>query len=46
MHGHTITARPEVLANRVNVDTGACYSGVLTAFAVDGAEKRLIEVEG
>jgi serine/threonine protein phosphatase 1 len=46
VHGHTITARPEVLANRVNVDTGACFSGVLTAFTVDGAEKRLIEVEG
>ena len=46
VHGHTITAQPEVLANRVNVDTGACYSGVLTAFAVDGAEKRLIAVEG
>jgi hypothetical protein len=30
----------------VNVDTGACFSGMLTAFAVDGADKRLIMVEG
>jgi serine/threonine protein phosphatase 1 len=46
VHGHTITSEPEVLANRVNVDTGACYSGTLTAFAVDGTDKRLIMVEG
>lgn len=42
VHGHTITREPEVLANRVNVDTGAWRSGVLTALVIDGAEKRLI----
>jgi len=46
VHGHTITTEPEVLANRVNIDTGACYSGILTAFAVDGPDRRLIMVEG
>lgn len=46
VHGHTITREPEVLANRVNVDTGAWRSGVLTALVVDGAEKRLITAQG
>ena len=44
VHGHTITHEPEVLANRVNVDTGAWLSGVLTALVIDGAEKRLLAV--
>lgn len=46
VHGHTITRRPEVLVNRVNVDTGAWRSDVLTALAVEGSEKRLLAVEG
>jgi len=45
VHGHTITDEPEVLANRVNVDTGAYRSGVLTALVIDGAEKRLITAQ-
>ncbi len=45
VHGHTITRRPEVLANRVNVDTGAWRSDVLTALCVDGGDKRLLAVE-
>jgi serine/threonine protein phosphatase 1 len=46
VHGHTPAAEPEVLANRVNVDTGAFHSGRLTALAIDGAQKRLLEVGG
>ena len=45
VHGHTMTDAPEVLANRVNVDTGAWRSGVLTALVIDGAEKRLITAQ-
>ena len=45
VHGHTPQAEAEVLPNRVNVDTGAFYTGALTALVVDGAEKRLISVE-
>jgi len=35
VHGHTPTATraPEVMSNRVNVDTGACFGGPLTAAA-------------
>ncbi len=45
VHGHTPARAPEVLANRVNVDTGAVFSGRLTALVVDGRDKRLIHTE-
>lgn len=45
VHGHTPVSEPEVLANRVNLDTGAFASGRLTALVIDGAEKRLLTVE-
>jgi serine/threonine protein phosphatase 1 len=44
VHGHTPAPRAQVLANRVNVDTGAFRSNRLTALVVDGASKRTIEV--
>ena len=44
VHGHTPTAEPEVMANRVNVDTGAFATGRLSALVIDGAEKRIMEV--
>lgn len=46
VHGHTVCQQPEVMPNRVNVDTGAVWSGVLSALVVDGSEKRLIDVRG
>ena len=45
VHGHTPVPMPEVLANRVNIDTGAFASGRLTALVIDGAEKSLLTVE-
>jgi serine/threonine protein phosphatase 1 len=44
VHGHTPFAEPEILPNRVNVDTLAYRSGVLTALVVEGAEKRMLSV--
>jgi serine/threonine protein phosphatase 1 len=44
VHGHTPAREAEVLANRVNVDTGAFRSGRLTALAIDGADKRILTV--
>lgn len=44
VHGHTPSPEPEVLANRVNVDTQAYASGVLSALVVDGREKELMQV--
>jgi len=44
VHGHTPTPEPEVMPNRVNVDTGACRTGRLTALVIDGGDKRLLSV--
>jgi serine/threonine protein phosphatase 1 len=44
VHGHTPAAEPEIMPNRVNIDTGAYYSGILTAISMDGPTKRLLQV--
>jgi serine/threonine protein phosphatase 1 len=44
VHGHTPTAAVEVKPNRINIDTGAFHSGRLTALAIDGPKKYLLEV--
>ncbi len=46
VHGHTPCAVAEVMPNRVNVDTGAVWSGKLSALVIDGQDKRMIEVSG
>ena len=35
VHGHTPTEVPEMLPNRLNLDTGACFGGPLTAAVFD-----------
>jgi len=42
VHGHTPVSAPELLANRINVDTGAFASSILTAVALQGAQRRII----
>ena len=42
VHGHTPVSEAEVMANRVNVDTLAWQSGMLSALVVDGADKRIL----
>ena len=42
VHGHTPGPEPEVMGNRINVDTMAYDSGRLTALVVEGREKRFI----
>jgi serine/threonine protein phosphatase 1 len=44
VHGHTPSPDPEIMPNRVNIDTGAYKMGRLTALVIDGAEKRLLSV--
>ncbi len=44
VHGHTPAPEPEVLANRVNVDTGAFSTGRLTALIIQGADKEILTV--
>jgi serine/threonine protein phosphatase 1 len=46
VHGHTPSDEPEVMPNRINLDTGAFYSGVLTCAIIDGVDKMLMDVRG
>ncbi|WP_298196148.1 metallophosphoesterase [Novosphingobium sp.] len=43
VHGHTIAEDVEVRANRIGIDTGAFYTGRLTALALEGTSRWLIE---
>jgi serine/threonine protein phosphatase 1 len=43
VHGHTIVEAPEQHSNRIAVDTGAYRTGVLTALAIEGAERWFIQ---
>jgi serine/threonine protein phosphatase 1 len=42
VHGHTIVAQPQHGARRVNIDTGACFTGVLTALRLWNGQGRLL----
>jgi serine/threonine protein phosphatase 1 len=48
VHGHTPKREAEIKNNRINVDTGACFWGTLTAVALQSSAKaappRLIQV--
>lgn len=44
VHGHTPCRTPELLPNRVNLDTGAFQSGVLSAIVIDGRAKQILQV--
>lgn len=46
VHGHTPVPEAEVKANRVNVDTLAWKSGTLSALAINGGDKQIIDVQG
>lgn len=43
VHGHTITTEPAIRPNRLGIDTGAFMSGRLTALALEGTDRWLIE---
>lgn len=42
VHGHTISAEPEVRSNRIGIDTGCFASGRLTALVLEGTDRRFI----
>jgi serine/threonine protein phosphatase 1 len=46
VHGHTIRDEVEERPNRIGIDTGAYRSGVLTALAIEGADRWLIDTRG
>ena len=43
VHGHTISEEAEILPHRINVDTGAYATGCLTAIALEGTDKWLVQ---
>jgi serine/threonine protein phosphatase 1 len=43
VHGHTVTEAPELMSNRIGIDTGAFMSGRLTAIGLEGTERWLIQ---
>ena len=43
VHGHTITARPDVQHNRIGIDTGAFASGTLTALVLEGSNWSFLQ---
>lgn len=46
VHGHTITNQVEVTPNRIGIDTGAFFSGTLTALGLQGKERWLLQTSG
>jgi serine/threonine protein phosphatase 1 len=42
VHGHSIREEPDVRHNRIGIDTGAYKTGILTALALEGADRWLI----
>jgi len=43
VHGHTISDDVEQRPNRIGIDTGAYRSGVLTALAIEGTDRWLLD---
>jgi len=46
VHGHTPTDKPEMLPNRIGIDTGAFASGRLTCVALHGTQQEFIQTAG
>ena len=42
VHGHTVADAPELLANRIGIDTGAYRTGRLTTLRLEGEEQRIL----
>ncbi len=46
VHGHTALDAPRHYGNRVNIDSGAAYGGLLTTVAIEGGEVFLLTPRG
>jgi len=44
IHGHTIVEEPEVLSNRIGIDTGTYNGGMLTAACIVGDDVTFLQV--
>jgi len=43
VHGHSITDEVDLRPNRIGIDTGAYYSGRLTALRLEGADQAILQ---
>lgn len=43
VHGHSTRSKPEILGNRIGIDTGACHSGRLTALVLEADTRRFLQ---
>jgi len=43
VHGHTPAREPEMRSNRIGIDTGACFTGTLTALRLEGRSRRFLQ---
>lgn len=43
VHGHTPVEAPDMRRNRINIDTGAVFSGRLTCVALEGKTRRFLQ---
>jgi serine/threonine protein phosphatase 1 len=43
VHGHTISSAVEQRPNRIGIDTGAYRTGVLTALAIEGSDRWILD---
>jgi len=43
VHGHSISAEPELRSNRIGIDTGAYQSGILTCAVLDGTRQFFLQ---
>jgi serine/threonine protein phosphatase 1 len=46
VHGHTPQDKPEIEPQRINVDTGACYGGPLTAVMLQSGKEPSFLIAG
>ncbi len=46
VHGHTIEEQLNPRPNRIGLDTGAYYTGVLTCLVLEGEEQRFLQTGG
>ncbi len=46
VHGHTPAAAPDIRRNRINIDTGAVFSGTLTCLVLEGETRRFLQTGG
>ena len=42
VHGHTVEAEPALRANRIGIDTGACWTGCLTCLVLEEGGQRFL----